>query len=253
MKRSLALVVAIGIGLAPLVNASDAPLTAIGEARDAKSGQLLYREYHFRNPAGPEGLVEYRGPDDLLMGTKSLDFSAGDTVPAFRQVDLRTGQLIFSQWQDDDLTLGYRDDQDDAVQQKIVDTQPNLVVDAGFDHFVRQNWSPLLRGDTISFDFAVASRLDTVHLVALQRNCDTPGQTLASVCFRVKPKNWLIAMLVRPIDLRYDSTSRELLQFSGISNITDANGAALDVVIDYRHAQAGGNLANTTLPLKPAS
>ena len=222
--------------------ASPGLLTAIGEAFDTQTGQLVYREYHFRQPGSAQGSVEYRSPDRQLLGTKSLDFQAAPWAPAFQQIDLRTGELTFARWQGSSLTLGYRESRQSETRQEKVATKA-LVADAGFDNFIRAHWNDLLGDREKSFAFAVPTRLDTLTLVAQRRACE--GASAAeTVCFRVKPDNWFFAMLVDPIDLKYDASSRQLLQFQGLSNITDADGDPQVVTIRYRHAEPGSYLAD---------
>lgn len=214
-------------------------LTAVGEAFDTETGELVYREYHFRQPGSALGSVEYRGPDRQLLGTKSLDFQAAPWAPAFQQIDLRTGELIFARWQGSSLTLGYRESRRGETRQEKVPSEA-LVADAGFDNFIRAHWNDLLGDREKSFAFAVPTRLDILTLVAQRRACDDAS----AVCFRVKPDNWFFAMLVDPIDLKYDASSRQLLQFQGLSNITDADGGPQVVTIRYRHAEPGSYLAD---------
>jgi hypothetical protein len=225
------------------VPASSGKLTAIGEAFDRATGQLLYREYHFRQPGSALGSVEYRGPDRRLLGTKSLDFQVAPWAPAFQQIDLRTGEMLFARWQGSSLTLGYRENHQGEIRQEQVPERA-LVADAGFDNFIRAHWSGLLGEGKKSFSFAVPSRLDTLTLVAQRRACKKPSKAAETVCFRVQPDNWLFAVLVDPIDLQYDANSRQLLEFQGLSNITDDNGEPQVVTIRYQHAEPGSYLAD---------
>ncbi len=225
------------------VPASGGKLTAIGEAFDRNTGQLLYREYHFRQPGSTLGSVEYRGPDRRLLGTKSLDFQGAPWAPAFQQIDLRTGEMLFARWQGSSLTLGYRENHQGQIRQEQVPERA-LVADAGFDNFIRAHWNGLLGEGKKSFSFAVPSRLDTLTLVAQRRACENTSTPTATVCFRVQPDHWFFAMLVDPIDLQYDANSRQLLEFQGLSNISDDNGEPQVVTIRYQHAQPGSYLAD---------
>jgi hypothetical protein len=226
-----------------IISAVDSALTAIGEARDTETGQVLYREYHYRQPGSGLGSVQYRDPEHQLLSTKTLDFNHAPWAPAFQQVDLRTGELIFARWQGQTLTMGYRESQRDRLRQERIDT-PQLVADAGFDSFIRARWNELVGDQPQRFEFAVPSRLDTLTLVAQRRECEASSSVETAVCFRVVPENWLFAMLVDPIDLQYAVQNRQLLSFHGLSNITDADGKPQIVTIRYRHAEPGGYLAD---------
>ena len=67
--------------------------------------------------------------------------------------------------------------------------------------------------------------------------CSYPTQT--DQCFRLDVANWLLRILVKPIELGYDAEARRLTRFRGLSNIGDANGDGLVVDIRYDYEDLG--------------
>ena len=57
-----------------------------------------------------------------------------------------------------------------------------------------------------------------------------------ALCLTVTLDAWLLSMLVAPIELVYDDEKR-LTQYSGISNIRDAEGRSQNVRIEYRYPE----------------
>lgn len=132
-----------------------------------------------------------------------------------------------------------------------------LVTDAGFDNYVRENWSALIDSEQkLAFAFAVPSRGQSVAMTikALSKEectervkqgvppkllgsdgiADVDGES-GERCFRLEAKNWIIAKVLKPIYLVYDQQQR-LQWFRGLSNIRGQNNEKLRVLIKYHHA-----------------
>ncbi|MGB5326438.1 MAG: hypothetical protein WBN40_13590 [Pseudomonadales bacterium] len=135
--------------------------------------------------------------------------------------------------------------------ESVLPDSAELVIDAGFDAFVRGQWNRLQQGQRLQFDFAVPARGRTVRLnieqVALSY-CERSEQfegtftqalpaTQARVCFKLDARGWLAQMLLKPIYLTYANESRQLLAYAGLSNIKNNSGEALNVYIRYRYAE----------------
>lgn len=186
-------------------------LQVIGTATDLASGELRYTEHHRCDPSGQACSVEYRDAGGQLFARKRIDYSDSRNAPRLVFQDLRLGQ-----------TTRVGEQRDDA-----------LVVDAGFDNYVRQHWDDLAGGAVIRFPFLVAGREEPLQMRAQRQQDEAcPPQRL---CLDVSLDNWLISMLADPIRLQYDLATRRLLQFSGLSNIRDSGGDSLSVRIDYRY------------------
>ncbi|NNL56114.1 MAG: hypothetical protein HKO71_00045, partial [Pseudomonadales bacterium] len=164
--------------------------TMIGEAFDTKTSELLYREYHARDEARAVHAVSYRKASGEAFVEKIIDNSRRAVAPDFHQQDYRDGTVIAATTQGKQVTLvrgTAMAENDGAVfamhskkaplaldantlQLATINSKhqlaatPNLVIDAGFDHFVRQNWPALAAGKELEFDFVVPARGRTVAM-----------------------------------------------------------------------------------------
>lgn len=198
---------------------------------------LVYREtYEVLDEQTTQ--VTYLSPEDEVIAEKRLDYSTGEATPSFRLTDLRFEQVksvSVSQGR-----LQFFVDEEGKKRKKERDRAKAQVVDAGFTHFLRQNWSGLINGEDVDFDFAFVDRLDNVSLTASKVDqSDTPfgNQLAASHYFSMALDNALLALLVDPIYLAFDDQQR-LLAYAGRSNLKGPKGKPVDVIIRYVYTGA---------------
>lgn len=223
-----------------------------GTAYSVENGSIAYRELHYSSPEQPNASsrVEYMDPQGQLIVTKQLDFSHSQTAPALDQVDLRTRSRIFTRYENDLLHTGYQRSGDDPLRTGTVKPAANLIIDAGFDSYVRSQWLRLLGGRGVTAAFYVPSRLGTIMVsiapVSREECADVQGEVL---CLMIKPAGLLrvVSWLVEPLRLAYDVESQRLLMFRGLSNLLDNAGQPQDVVVLFEYAQGNtsGPLAST--------
>lgn len=187
------------------------PPTVLGSAYDREKGHLLYTEHHFCTQQGLQCEVEYRDSSGVLIAQKSLDYSGSPFSPALTMIDYRN-----------------------KVKHSVPGTgQGDIVVDAGFDNYVRSIWDELEGGNSVRFPFLVPGFSRPLKMRAdreMSRGC---GQD--SLCLEIRLDSWLLGMLASPIELAYSREERRLLRFSGVSNIKGGNGETLNVDIHYSY------------------
>lgn len=203
----------------------------VGEAR-SRDGELLYTERHLLD--GSRHKIEYRDADDELFATNLLDYDSGDTQPAYRQRNLVNGERQEVQWRGDKLVL-FRSDGAGDEREKVISAPQPLVLSAGFDHFVRDHWEALQRGEELRFHFAIPLRLMLVELRVRRTDATAPPGGLA---LRTEGASAWLRLLSKPVDLLYDA-ERRLQRYRGISNL-GIGGEAPWVDITYRYDQPGG-------------
>lgn len=225
-------------------------LSIEGEALNPKSGAVVYREFHFCDKQSISCQVKYEDSNGTPIIEKELDFSSNAIAPDFEQLDLRTGRFIASEQQGDytlfsvsqsRLVETYVEGQivkpDDAKNRTLL-TPSQLVIDAGFDNFIRQQWDGLVTGDKTEFEFALPSR-GTAIPMQIKPSSDVQCQRLTAGqnarCFQLQPKSALFRVFLKPIQLAYDKESRKLLAFKGLSSIKDSSDNAQVVLIRYRY------------------
>ena len=209
MKATLLLVLQ-GM-LLPGALAQGWPLQVVGRAFDEAGEQLLYSEYHY---CGSELAckIEYRKPDGDLIARKELDYSYGPHSPALVMIDYLSGKEV---------RIGSSERED-------------VVVDAGFDNYVRSRWVELSAGESIEFPFQVVGFDRPLAMKAYRAS--QGGCAVEDLCLEVSLDSWFLGLLVDPIVLSYARDSRRLLRFRGISNLRDDKGKTFQVDIRYEYA-----------------
>ena len=219
MKRhvtDLGAAIAIWLGallLSPHATAAD----IIGRAYDLGTGDFLYSERHSCDADRISCNVLYLDADGVLIARKQVDYSRSAHSPSLTLEDLRLAR--------------------EARLEPEAD--PELVVDAGFDNYVRLRWEELAAGGTVAFPFQIVGRERPLAMKAQrQQSTDCSEQEL---CLEVGLDSWLLGMLVDPIQLTYQRDSRRLLRFRGISNLKDERGRSQFVDIRYSYLAEEGD------------
>lgn len=187
------------------------PLMTVGTAFSVESGQELYSEWHYCVEDRRQCEVEYRDPAGELIAFKSLDYSENRKGPALHMRDLRA----------------------DLEHRLAVETRDDVVVDAGFDNYVRMRWDDLLEGEDVVFPFRVLGIERPVKMkaeVLEDDNCQPDW-----LCVRVAVNSWFLGLLADPIHVSYSRDGRQLMRFAGLSNLRDESGKAetVDIRFDY--------------------
>lgn len=230
------LIASIGLVASPL----HAQPWVIGNAVSVNNGELLYRELHYRidTSALISERVEYVSPSGELLVRKTLDGSRSLITPNVEQNDLRTGTQFAINDAGDSLNTRYQRGGETSATKRI-EKGDRLVVDAGFDPYVRAHWEALKAGDAIRAEFFVPARLDTVGISIRKTDAEQCAAITAEVlCLVVRPAGFLrlVGWFVDPLYLAYAQGSQNLLLYRGISNLLDANGKSQDVLIRYEYA-----------------
>ena len=206
----------------------------VGEAFDLEQGNLLYRELHFYSADKLDHRVEYVDTDGNEIAVKDIDYRQSFLAPEFSQKNTRYHEFMAVDWLGGKLQISYGNGPAHKAKKKLLSADFPLVVDAGFDYFIRDNWQALLEGDKIEFKYAAPSRLSLVDLVLESRICD--DSVSGSACFQISSPSWLIGLFLKPIELTYTIADQRLSRFSGLANMTDRYGDGLEVNIVYSYS-----------------
>jgi hypothetical protein len=221
--NALALFVALAAAaMAPQAQALDLRYQE-GVARNPRTSAVLYREQHWLRSDGDrlvERLVLYRCPDGIVFARKRIDYRASAVAPAFEYVDARSGYREGLR-RTKGVELFYRPDGNSAELSAPV-RAAQLVVDAGFDEYIRANWNALVAGKTVPLEFAIPSRLRSMGF-SVSRFGATRIAGEPAWQFRLKLSGWL-GLIVPAIDVSYGQQSRRLLRFEGMSSLRDDAG-----------------------------
>ncbi len=223
------------MGLA-VMNISHAELPFLeGDALDATTGKIVYRERHSMAP-NSEGIwimeSDYLDADSELFAERSVWFDARyPERPNYRLIDYRDGfEEGATMLAGGEIEL-YRtiDGKKETATVRASENIP-LVIDAGFSALIAGQWEALLAGKRVRFDFASSARLTTIQFRLSHQ--PTPDQPELER-FTLEPSNWFIRMLVKPISLTYSSQNKALIGYEGLSNIRRAGGGNHEVSITF--------------------
>ena len=191
-----------------------------GEARSTESASLLHPEHHsLRTETGrpSERLVVYRCPSGEAFARKTVRYGEPPYAPSFRMDDIRFGYAEgFSRGQASGEALVQRG-ADQPAETDAISLGESLVVDAGFDEFVRSHWDELQAGKKVNLRFLVPSRL-TAYGFKLQKTGEEDLYGEPASTFRLALSG-LFGWFADAIDVSYRNSDRRLMRFVGLSNI----------------------------------
>jgi hypothetical protein len=218
-----------------LVSATESRLSYSATAFALDGDEILYVERHVetvREGRLAEREVRYEDPRGQLIAEKLVRYGEAPLAPSFAMTDFRIG-LRESAEVDSGQVVLFSGPVEESDRGRSVKRPQDAVIDAGFDAFVRENFSEIAEGRKLEFDFAVPAvgRFFKFRLVPQGRVDYRDEEALA---VKMKPANGLLRLVVDPIDLVYGLDGR-LLEFRGLSNVCDEEGDRYKarIVFDY--------------------
>lgn len=213
---------AVAVALLMGASASHGDMRFIGTAKTF-DGNTLYTETHEISGSCREGSflpekhqVMYRRPEqDEPFAQKDLAYPESPIRPT----------VIFRQPQfNESITIDYNGEfslevnwQSPENETRTFDVSfpENLVVDAGFDNFVRRHWDQLLRGESVFFHVLAPTRGE--HFAFVLEPAKNPA-IKADHQFQIRPTGFMLRFLVDAIQLGYDNNGA-LTDYYGLTNI----------------------------------
>lgn len=206
-------------------------------AYDIKSGKYMYTENHaehWQNGKHAYSIVTYTDPQGKLMAIKKIVFTASKTSPNYDLSDKRSGLEEGARINGNSATLYHKSSSSDARQSRTLNVPSPMVVDGGFDYFVRSNMQSLMAGKTLTGNFTVSHRLDYFPC-RIYKVKDLTFLERDAVMFVMEPTNIVIRQLADPIYIIYDKKTGRLLRFTGVSNLEKPDGSNYRVHIVFRY------------------
>jgi hypothetical protein len=221
---------AFGLALLLAAAPAHAGRVYVGVATDPQRGAPLYEEHHHLRDDG-ERLVLYRCTDGTAFARKHVQPGADPQAPAFALEDARFGYREGVQREGRRVFAQVRRSHRHALRRNEVPVTPRLVVDAGFDEFVRRHWSELQRGESVALDFLVPSRRRTYAFAVKRLGGESVGGEAASV-LRLAPSG-VLGWFAPAIAVVYRDRDRRLLRFEGITNVRENPDDSVSARIDF--------------------
>ncbi len=225
--------VAIALSLTLLaLNATATVKHSIGIARNADE-TVRYIEHHQYLQDGRHE-VRYYDADNQLVLFKEIRYPELPQHPIISQADFLRAMTTTVE-QDKDTATITRSSPDDAESFSF-ELNDDIIIEAGFDAYVRANFQQLQRQRTAAFKFAVPGQ---TRLLGMKLTYIGREENLFR--FTIEPKNWVVRLLVSGIDLYYDGDAK-LVRYQGFSNLKPPAGESREVQIDFRHYESEQSL-----------
>ena len=205
----------------------------IGVARDATDNSVRYIEHHQYGENG-EHEVRYFDPGQNVLLEKQMAYEGLPQHPSIEQTDFVSDTNISIRYETDQATMVTS--QGESSENFTFDLSPDIVVDAGFDAYVRENWDNFTTGKARDVTFAIAGQKRLLAMKIKRTSIDDSGAS-----FKVEPANWLVRLLLPEIQLSYDA-ERRLTRYEGFSNLKPTSGQSRTVVIEFSHYQLDNDL-----------
>lgn len=196
-----------------------------GVATDLDTGELIYTELHNLELTGEgkplQETVVYLNQLGVPFGRKNLQYTSATTPDyetTFDQFDWTEAVVVteraISISGKKETTLDWPDS--------------NVAIDSGFHYFVQSRLDSLINGEAHTFSFLSASRARFIDL-----NISAESVNNDQVVLNMVLDNFFLARLISPIELTYDVNTKQLLRYSGLTNVPGADGKLLKAQIDY--------------------
>lgn len=252
----LKIIMAILLSISTSIASADQKF--IGYAYDLDTQELLYTEHHtYLTPTLHE--VQYKEVDGELFATKTIDYKHSYFAPDFTQHNLRNGEKIDikrkARSENDtkhkdqvQYQVQYQESSKETLQKETINYSPKLIIDAGFDHFITENWQVLNSGKEMTIDYLIPSLQDYYELTIKEETCKSKSQNESQHCFSISASSFFISLFSNQLKLSYSKNSStknnsednnreniKLMGFQGRSNISDSKGNYQDVNIIYQY------------------
>lgn len=208
-------------------------------AYDLKTGERLYSENHsevWKDGKHAYSIVHYKDKDEKTIVKKVIYFTRSRTATTYKLEDLRTGMIEGVSRAGNGFKLYFKKNKNSQMKSTIKNISAPVVVDGGFDYFVRDNFDKLSSGQTLTGNFTVAHRLDYFQCRILKVKEGTFNGR-KTYTFRMEPTNVVIRALADPIYITYDVESKRLLVYTGASNLEGSDGKNYRVRIVFGYPE----------------
>jgi hypothetical protein len=209
-----------------------------GKAYNLKTGKLAYRELITELNENKEVEVNYAKPDGVIFARKTLNYNTEVFQPGLVFNDERDDETVSAVFDAGRLLLTHR--VKGNSQTKTLYETSKLIIDAGLDSFIQQQWVRITAGKKVEFDVADARHLGVEKFVIKEIDASSSplaykGAAETWKYFRVDTANKLSSVFTEPMYYAYEPEGQYLMRYQGRANIDSDNGESWDVRIEYEY------------------
>lgn len=231
-------------------------ITYSGVATFRQSARLAYSErhtLHYRQGRLLERVVLYQCADGSAFARKTVSY-LDPTAPDFLFEDASNGMREGVQSGAEGRVMLFRGNRRERERSSGLPGVSGLVIDAGFDEYIKGHWQSLLDAGAQPLPFLVPSRQEIInfHIEHLNREL-IEGQDVE--LFRMK-LDGVLGWVLPGIDVAYDAQEHWLVLYNGLSDLRDASGNNFQVQVmfkpsDRKTGDASIDAAMRAAPLAP--
>jgi hypothetical protein len=201
-----------------------------GEARN-EQGELVYREKHSVTREGDRvitSLTQYISPADQVIATMESDYSRNLSMPTYVFEDRRRGYREGLRDENGEYII-FKKTKDGEEEREAITNTEDVFSCQGWHYYLVNNLAVLER-ENVELNLILPSELRALPF-EIQRVRSEKDRVEAVL----KLNHWLFRYFAPTLQLVYDSKSRKLVEYRGISNILDSEGNRQDVRIVYKY------------------
>ncbi len=231
MKRPAAFWLILLAGLLATSFVTTRTDTYTGYAYQAGTQTLVYTEQFtdtYVNGKLVATLTRYYDVNQRLIATRTLDFSKSYFAPDFEIKDFRTGYEEGASVNAGHVSIYVKKDLNALRETQTLTVPGDVVIDGGFNQYIRANWDDLLRGEEVSFNFTIPSAFDFYKIRAVK-----VAESKNEISIAINLSNPVLRLLAKPILVRYDQTTKRIISYEGKSNVANDTGKNFMIKLVY--------------------
>lgn len=185
-----------------------------------KDGQIAFLE------------TTYFDHDYQKIGEIRSDFSAGSRFGSYEFKDERLAYVDGAKVFADQIMVYSKKTPQEAVKKKHLKRDSDQILGQGFHPFIQENFESLLQGKVFKVKLVLPSQMDQFRVRIFPINEKDGRLTL-----RIDLDNWFLRLLAPVTEAEYESDTRRLVAYRGISAISNRSGKNVPVTISYSYPQ----------------
>lgn len=204
----------------------------VARGNDNKIAYIEEHEATFDNKGNiMKSKTSYKDSSGNLIGILISDFSKLITAPTYIYEDLRSGQKNGIRYTAKKLIM-YRQEKGEKEEIKVIEIKEDntlLVGCQGLHYYLRKNVDKIKKGQSIPISYIMPGALDFYKFKLRRMNrFDGP-----EINIKVSISNFFLRLFAPSLKVTYDSKTKKLRRYAGLSNIPDDSGNLQKVEIQY--------------------
>ena len=210
-----------------------------GVASSLDGSKPLYTEIHSIT-LGENGLnkkieTKYFKPGGKQFAQMISDFAKSSTIPDVKFTDSRFEKIEELNFDESTKSVTFNTAQGQKKSApKTFKVTGDMAAGQGFDNFVKINFDQL-KNATVPLSFGVLSQMDFYSFKGYKKN-DVDKNVIQ---FGIELSSFFLRMLMSELVLEYDTQTKQILSFKGLSNLLSDDGNTQNVLIKYQVVPSG--------------